>query len=184
MFAFVVGGFTQIANRVLKMSFGRQRPDRLAAPPRTVYRDPLPSADAVGDGTVHGADEASFPSGDTGCAGFVAGTLIAAGYPPSAAALVLIYVATARVYWWYHWVGDTIAGGLVGLGCARLLDASVGYGNITVSHMAAIGVVFVVAMKGTSYVNKRINKVKRSQQSQPEHPKLKIKNSGIGSESK
>lgn len=47
------------------------------------------------------------------------------------------------------------AGALVGLGCAWLLDEVVGYGNVTVTHMASIGVVFALAMKGTSYINQR-----------------------------
>eukprot|EP00040_Diaphanoeca_grandis_P042120 m.264247 g.264247 ORF g.264247 m.264247 type:complete len:287 (-) comp54720_c0_seq1:476-1336(-) len=138
LFVALSGGVFQIVARTLKIFFNRQRPDRLQCPPRMIYRHPL----ARGN-DVHGTDVGSMPSADTGCAGFVAGTMLASGMPYFPALLIPMYAGFARIYWGYHWLGDTIIGTIVGLLSSQLVAVSVGFGNVT-WPMIVVGIVVLV----------------------------------------
>ena len=103
---FVAGAMVmQTVSRALKLSIARERPAKDAAPRRRIalYRTPM-----------RGSDAGSFPSGDCGCAAVAAATLRVCGAPVGVCASVVVGACLGRQYYWYHWLGDTVAGSLLG----------------------------------------------------------------------
>lgn len=99
-------GLTQIINQSLKIFFGRRRPGIITGKPRL-----YPIYEHVQKGfTVF----ESFPSGDSAQAGsFSAALIVYTGNP--AWVVVALLAMFGRVYYWCHFVGDTLVGGSVGL---------------------------------------------------------------------
>jgi len=141
-FILVAGAIFQMLSRSMKMLFNRTRPNRLDCPPRMIYRHALEKGN-----DVHGVDIGAMPSSDTGCAAMVAGVLLAAGMPVFPTILIPVYAAFARMYWGYHWLGDTIVGTCVGLASAELADRMVGFGNVDFNVIGITVVMFFSYMK-------------------------------------
>lgn len=138
----------QVANRFLKVFLQRTRPTA----PEGVLRRVKVKVPGPDD-----PDGASFPSGDTMAASAVAGALVGAGCSP----LWLVlgpFVGFARVYFWCHYVLDTVAGWIVGTSVAALLVWVVnrlGPAGLSWWHVAAAVPPFVVVMKGLKKLQAR-----------------------------
>jgi len=67
-------------------------------------------------------DGASFPSGDTMAGASIAFGLLMTGFPPIPCWLLAFVAGFGRVYYWYHYVGDAIAGAAVSYAAAAAVS--------------------------------------------------------------
>mmetsp|Transcript_27835 Transcript_27835/g.62673 ORF Transcript_27835/g.62673 Transcript_27835/m.62673 type:complete len:239 (+) Transcript_27835:44-760(+) len=137
--------YGQLLNRVLKLSFQRERP----VPPNNVKRLFRTIILKAADGH---ADGAAFPSGDT-MAGSATGASLALAGCGSAWWLLGLYVGVGRVYFLaHHWL-DIVAGYVEGCAVAFLASKVIHkHSHFELEQLLALlvaGVGFLLAMKMT-----------------------------------
>eukprot|EP00931_Biecheleriopsis_adriatica_P114763 TRINITY_DN90676_c0_g1_i1.p1 TRINITY_DN90676_c0_g1~~TRINITY_DN90676_c0_g1_i1.p1 ORF type:complete len:232 (+),score=38.02 TRINITY_DN90676_c0_g1_i1:44-739(+) len=144
LFALVYG---QFANRILKMSFQRERPtppDKVSRRFRTII--------------IQGghADGSAFPSGDT-MAGSATGAALALAGCGNAWWLLGVYVGYGRVYFLAHHILDVLAGYAEGCAVALLASKVIALHNDfewkQLIGLLVAGVGFFLAMKVTKKIN-------------------------------
>ena len=85
-----------------------------------------------------------FPTG----AAIAFGLLFSRGLPPFFCWSLAFVAGFGRVYYWYHYVSDVVAGALVSYTSAFIVGAAIG--TVAWYHVACVLPFFVLAMKLTS----------------------------------
>ena len=97
----------------------------------------------------------------------VAASLAAGGYIVDAVFYAIpILAAVGRMYWWYHWAGDCIAGALLGNICVKIVLATMGgYGSLQGMQWLAGVFLWAAALAAVKYIGKGQTKEKSRIQS-------------------
>ena len=135
-----------VAIRGIKLVVARDRPNFDSCPPRSI----TPKKPSTGS-----PDWWSFPSGDVAVAAVFSSSLLASGHVADSGlvpVLVLTVVLTAvgRMYWWYHWLADTVFGALLGVTCTAAVCTFQGtYGELQFKWWVCNLMAFVVGIQLT-----------------------------------
>lgn len=103
---------------LLKKVFGRERPTRIKEKYRLCNMRKL-------------EHHKSFPSGDASAAAFFLGIYVHVfGMNPIFMIIITLFVSLGRVYVFCHWIGDTVAGSILGSTVVYFLFSKAYFGSI------------------------------------------------------
>jgi len=133
MFALASAALAQLISATLKDSVGRKRPPRMPNKTRVVDLYQFVAEDP--------AQHESFPSGDATQAAvwFVSFALCSGANWWSYLAFLPMF---GRVYFWCHYVGDVVGGGLIGLSSTLIVNWIQSPFRFTIPQILAVNLVF------------------------------------------